>query len=152
MAVLCDRIVFSLSSNSWKISGFRAVLGSATVFGHQLICSARWVGFSRRPQWRTCVCRLTSPEELYSAQCDGQSDGIGQPFPLHDEGAEDKQAGGDIDPIDVLLRGQRFLGRHRVQLVCLAGSRVGNAWRFVRDSQRGQAREEDSSDRVLSSR
>lgn len=29
MATLCEMMVFSLSSNSWKVSGFRAAWGTA---------------------------------------------------------------------------------------------------------------------------
>lgn len=56
--------------------------------------------------------QLTSPQELNSTQCNSQNKGVGKPFPLADSGAQNDQASGDINPIDVLLRSQRFLGGH----------------------------------------
>lgn len=104
MAVLWDRMVFSFSSYSWKMSGLRAFLGSARDLVSE---GGPWT------ERHTRLSALTSPDELEDTQRNSQDDGVRKPVPLGDGRAQDEQAGGDVDPIDVLLRGERFLS-HRV--------------------------------------
>lgn len=56
--------------------------------------------------------RLTSSKKLQSTQCESEDNGVRDPFALDNEGAEDEQSSWDVDPVDVLLRAQRFFGRH----------------------------------------
>lgn len=51
--------------------------------------------------------RHTAVVELDAPQEDGDKDGIGRPFLLDDEGADNQEAGGDVYPVKVLARKQR---------------------------------------------
>lgn len=50
---------------------------------------------------------LTRVEDAIAAKNNGEDDGVADPLPLDDEGAEDEQGGGNVDVVDVSLGEQR---------------------------------------------
>lgn len=95
--------------------GFCDGLLSAGMFGPR-VCLP-----SRQEQQQ----RLTAPQELDSAQREGDQDRVREPFPLDNGNADDEQAGGDVDAVDILFRAQRFLGSHCERGLTAVGLSVG---------------------------
>ena len=104
MATLWEMMIFSLSSNPWKTSGFRTFLTSVA---HRLGTTTRIV---------ECWHILTELEVVVDTQSQGESNGVGRPFPLDDQGADYKESSGNVNVVDVVAREQRvtLIGSHFV--------------------------------------
>ena len=90
MAVLCERTVFSVSSNSWNSVGLRTLRGAANAL-------------EIRPEQATSEeLLLTVTIHLPAAQHECQSCRKRQPFLLHEGGADEQQRRGEVHALDIL--------------------------------------------------
>ena len=103
--------------------GFCGGVLSAGMFG------SRDCVFLPEKQWDR---KLTAPPELDGGQRDGYQDRVREPFLLNNGDADNEQAGGDVDAVDILFRAQRFLGSHCDRWLSAVSLSVNNAhssWR-----------------------